>query len=170
MKKKLVYGLMLFFMIVLQTSVLPVLSPVIVTGDIVLMFILAGAIIDGFFAFFKWAIFAGILFDLVTYNAVGLHAVIFLLVVYFVSFFSRRFSVDIRGVGVMLFLIFIVVATISSRAISTLIISWDLKTFTGFWEEFGTFKLILVQIFYNTALFIFCFIALKKIKKFFSIE
>ncbi|KKQ51136.1 MAG: Rod shape-determining protein MreD [Parcubacteria group bacterium GW2011_GWD2_38_11] len=170
MKKKIIYFLLLFCAIVLQTSVLPLISPVYVTGDILLMLILVGSVLDGFFAFFWWAIFAGIIYDLASYMAVGVHALIFLLVVYFVSFFSRRFSVEIRGVGLALFMFFVVVATLVSRGIIALSIAWDLQTLDGYFREFGSLKIIGVQILFNIFLFFFCFFLLKKVKKFFAIE
>jgi len=170
MKKKFVYCLILFCAIILQTSILPLISPSQVTGDVVLMFILAGSIIDGFFAFFWWSIFAGIIYDLVGYSTVGVHALIFLLVLYFVSFFSRRFSVELRGVGLALFGIFVLAATLLSQAIVTLVIAWDLQNLHGYSKEFGSFGDIGIQIFYNTLLFLFCFVVFKKVKKFFAIN
>ncbi|HBI33764.1 MAG TPA: rod shape-determining protein MreD [Candidatus Moranbacteria bacterium] len=170
MKKKIVYCLLLFCAVVLQTSVLPLISPLHIAGDVVLMLILAGSVLDGFFAFFWWAIFAGIVYDLASYTTVGIHALIFLLVVYFVSFFSRRFSVEIKGVGVVLFVIFVAVATLLSRGIIALSVAWDLQTFNGYFEEFGNWKIIIFQILFNTFLFLFCFFVLKKVKKFFVIE
>src|SRR6266704_2969631 len=100
MKKKFIYCLIFFCGIILQTSVLPLISPTNITGDIVLMLILVGSIIDGFFSFFWWAVFFGVIYDIVSYTTVGIHAIIFIFVVYFVSFFSRRFSVELKGVGV----------------------------------------------------------------------
>ena len=170
MKKKIVYGLILFCAIILQTSVLPLVSPIYAVGDILLMLILAGSILDGFFAFFWWAIFAGIVYDLVSYTAVGVHALIFLLVVYFVSFFSRRFSVELKGVGLVLFVIFVIVATLVSRGVVDLLTVWDLQTLNSYFKEFGSLKIISVQILYNIFLFFFCFVLLKKAKKFFAID
>ncbi len=169
MRKKIVYFILLFCAIIIQTSLLPLVSPGNIMGDIVLMLILAGAVIDGFFSFFSWAIFAGILYDLISYTTLGVHSIIFLLVVYFVSFFSRRFSVELRGVGLFLFSLFVVVATLTSRIISTLIISWDLQNINGFFRQLGSFSVISIQILYNIFFFFFCFIILRKTKKIFSI-
>lgn len=170
MKKKILYCLVLFCLIVLQTSVLPIASPIYATGDVLLMFILAGAILDGFFSFLWWAVFAGIVYDFVSYTAVGVHALVFLLVVYFVSFFSRRISVELKGVGLVLFMIFVIVATLVSRAIVVLLIDWDLQTLSMHLKEFGDLKIIGIQILYNMLLFLLCFAVLKKMKKFFAID
>ncbi|NTW27622.1 MAG: rod shape-determining protein MreD [Candidatus Moranbacteria bacterium] len=170
MKKKIVYCLILFCAIILQTSILPLISPMYATGDILLMFILVGAILDGFFAFFSWAIFAGIVYDLVSYTPVGVHALIFLLVVYFVSFFSRRFSVELRGIGLVLFLIFVIVATLLSRSVIVIMTTWNPQMLSFNWNVFGNFSVISVQIFSNMVLFFLTFIVLRKTKKFFSIE
>lgn len=170
MKKKIVYGSILFCAIVLQTSVLPIISPAHSVGDVMLMLVLAGAVLDGFFGFFWWAIFAGIIYDLVSYTTVGLHALIFVLLLYFVSFFARRFSVEFRGVGLFLFMLFVVVATFFSRVIVAMMISWDLQSLKVFWTNVGNFSDIGVQVIYNMILFAFCFVVLKKAKKFFDID
>ena len=138
MKRKIVYGIILFCAIVLQTSVLPLISPTHVTGDILLMLVLTGAVLDGFFAFLWPAIFAGIIFDLISYTTVGIHSLVFVLVIYFVSFFSRRFSVELKGVGLVQFVIFVAVATFISRVIMALSVAWDLQTRSGYFKEFGS--------------------------------
>lgn len=170
MKKIFVYCLMLFCAIVLQTSVLPVISPGYIVGDVVLMLVLTGSIIDGFFAFLWWAVFVGIVYDLINYASVGVHALIFLLVVYFVSFFSRRFSVELKGVGMALFVIFIIVATLVSKFVTALSIAWDLQSASGLMNNVGSFRLISLQILYNFVLFIFTFFIFRKTKKFFAID
>jgi rod shape-determining protein MreD len=170
MKKKFIYCLILFCAIILQTSVLPLVSPAQVMGDVVLMLILAGSIIDGFVLFFWWAIFAGLIYDLVSYSTVGVHALIFLLVLYFVSFFSRRFSVELKGIGLAWFGIFVLAATLLSNLIIALMVAWDLQTFSGYFKELGWFKDISIQILYNMILFLICFIVFKKAKKFFAIN
>lgn len=170
MKRKIIYCLILFCAVVLQTSVIPLISPSSAIGDILLMFILAGAMIDGFSEFLWPAIFAGIAYDLVSYTAVGVHALIFLSVVYSVSFFSRRFSVELKGVGQLLSLIFVVASTLVSRAVVAMSTAWDLRTLNGYFIEFGSFKIIIIQILYNIALLLFCFVFLKKTKKFFAID
>ena len=87
MKKKLVYLFILIIAIIIQTSVMPVILNSSTTGDAVLMIVLAWSVLDGFSAFIGWAIVAGILYDLAAYSPIGEHAIIFLAVVYFVSFF-----------------------------------------------------------------------------------
>ena len=169
MKKKFIYIIIILVAIILQTSVLPEISNTNTAGDIVLMAILALSVIDGFSAFLGWAITAGILYDLAAYAIIGEHVLIFLLVVYFVSFFSRRFPTDLKGIGLLLFIIFVVIATLVSRGIFALITAWDLQTLQGYWEAFGTFRFIVLSIIYNEILFFIWFIALKKIKKFFDI-
>lgn len=146
------------------------ISPAYAAGDVLLMLILAGAVLDGFFAFFWWAIFVGIVYDLISYTTVGVHALIFLSIVYFVSFFSRRFSVEIKGVGLALFAIFVIVATLVSRGVMALSIAWDLKTLNGYLNEFGSLQIISIQILCNTVLFFFAFLLLKRVKRFFAID
>ena len=170
MKKKFVYCLLLFCAFIFQVSVLPLFSPLFAMGDLLLMFVLAGAIIDGFFEFLWWAIFAGVIYDLISYTSIGVHALIFLSVVYFVSFFSRRFSVELRGFGLFLFLLFVVFATVVSRLIIALSVAWDLHDMGVVGSNFGNFHILIIQILFNIVLFFLSFIMLKRTKSFFAID
>jgi rod shape-determining protein MreD len=169
MKKNFIYIIIILVAIILQTSVFPIIFDINSAGDVVLMAILALSVIDGFSAFLGWAITAGILYDLATYATIGEHVLVFLLVVYFVSFFSRRFPTDLKGIGLILFIIFVVIATFISRGIFALVAAWDLQTLQGYGEAFGSFRFIALGVIYNEILFFIWFIALKKIKKFFDI-
>ena len=170
MKKKLVYLFILIIAIIIQTSVMPVILNSSTTGDAVLMIVLAWSVLDGFSAFIGWAIVAGILYDLAAYSPIGEHAIIFLAVVYFVSFFSRRLSIEFKGIGWLLFFMFIVVATFLSKIIIALAMAWDLQTFHGYWQMFGNLKSITLQIIYNGILFFLLFFLLKRVKEFFKLE
>lgn len=170
MRKKLVYLFILILAIVIQTSFLPIISGSSVAGDVVLMAILAWSIIDGFTAFIGWAIIAGILYDLGAYSPIGEHVIIFLLVVYFVSFFSRRLSIELKETGWLLFFIFVIAATLISKSVIALAGAWDVHTFHGYWHVFGDPKSIIVQIVCNSILFFFLFFLLRKIKEFFKLE
>jgi rod shape-determining protein MreD len=168
--KKIVYLLILIIVIIIQTSVLAVVLTPNIAGDIVLMTVLAWSMLDGFIAFIGWAIIAGILYDLAAYSPIGEHVIIFLLVVYFVSFFSRRLSLEVKGVGKMLFFVFVIVATFLSRVIIALMAAWDTQTFYGYWQIFGNPKFIMIQIICNGILFFLLFFLLRKIKEFFKLE
>lgn len=170
MKKKLVYLFILIVAIIIQTSLMPVILSFNTTGDFVLMTVLAWSVLDGFSAFIIWAIVAGILYDLAAYSTVGEHAIIFLAVVYFVSFFSRRLSLEFKGIGWLLFIMFIIVATFLSRSIVALMMAWDMQTVHGYWQMFGSLKSITLQIFYNGILFFILFFLLRRIKEFFKLE
>lgn len=170
MKKKIIYFLLIISAIILQTSVLPIVARSSTPGDLVLMLVLAGVVLDGFFAFFWWAIFAGILYDLATFVQVGTHALIFLFTIYFVSFFSRRFSVEVRGVGVLLFGLFVTAGTIISRLIVALSLSWESQDFLKYFDFFGSPSGLFFQIIWNFVLFFICFYFLKKMKIFFDID
>jgi len=170
MKKKLVYLFILIIAIIIQTSLMPVILNSNTTGDAVLMIVLAWSVLDGFSAFIGWAIVAGILYDLAAYSPIGEHAIIFLAVVYFVSFFSRRLSIEFKGIGWLLFFMFIVVATFLSKIIIALAMAWDLQTFHGYWQMFGNLKSITLQIIYNGILFFLSFFLLKRVKEFFKLE
>ena len=144
MKKFFIYFLIIFFAIVLQVSSVPLFFKSDWPVDIVLMLVLAWTLIDGFDAFLKWAVFAGLLYDLATFSAVGLHVIIFALLAYSVSFFSKRFSVEIKGTGILLMMFFVSAATICSRAIllshefGAGVIANDISKF---WQTLGMFSL-----------------------------
>lgn len=170
MKKKLIYIFILLLSMLVQVSFLPVIFEKNVVGDNVLMLILAWSILDGFGPFLAWSIFAGILYDLVSFSTIGTHALIFLLVVYFVSFFSRRFSVEVRGSGVILLFIFVVVAALLSHAIVASAFALQMKSMVGYWKIFGSPGVILLQIICDLVFFAFWFNVIRGVKKFFSIE
>jgi rod shape-determining protein MreD len=170
MRKKLVYTFVFIVSIIAQTSILPVISKVGIAGDAVAMAVLAFSILDGFSAFLGWAIFAGIMYDLASYSLVGTHVFIFLLIVYFVSFFSRRFSVERKIVGLILFFMLVVVSTFLSRGVIALAAAWEVQTLHGYWKTFGNLEFFIFQIICNTIMFSLWFVILKKIKRFFNLE
>ncbi|EKE25361.1 MAG: hypothetical protein ACD_5C00194G0003 [uncultured bacterium] len=169
MRKKIVYLFIFIAIAIFQLSFLPVVSGKSLAIDAVLMAILAWSVIDGFFAFLSWTIFFGIVYDLLSYSIVGTYALIFLLVLYFVSFFSRRFSMEPHGMGIILFLLFILVATLASNAILAVISAWHSQTFNGFWQSFGSFESTVIGLIFNTFLFFIFFFLIRRIKYFFAI-
>jgi rod shape-determining protein MreD len=170
MKKKFIYCVITIVAILLQTSFLPVVFGRGSVPDAVLMLILALAVLDGFFATFSWAIFIGFLYDLASYSKIGMHVILFLMVVYFVSFFSRRFSFEIKATGIFLFGFFVLVAVILSQFLIGIQNSFGLDgvpfSLKSFW---GPLSFIL-QLFYDGLLFMFWFYLLKKAKTFFALE
>lgn len=170
MKKKLVYTFILIVSIIIQTSILPVIAKTGIAGDVVMMTVLVFSILDGFYAFLGWAIFTGILYDFASYSLIGTHVFIFLLIVYFVSFFSRRFSVERKFVRIILFSMLIIVSTLFSRIIIALETVWVTRVFQGFWKTFGNLESFVFQVACNTILFLLWFVILKKIKTFFNLE
>ena len=169
MKKKIVYIFIFLVIATAQLSFLPVIFGAGNVADGVLMAILAWSVIDGFFSFLSWAIFLGLFYDLISYSTIGTHALIFLLVVYFVSFFSRRITLEFRGMGLFLFLAFIVVATLLSHAIIALILAMKMQTLGGYFKSFGSMGSISLQFIYNAILFFLCFLLIRKAKQFFAI-
>ncbi len=170
MKKKIVYFLVLMLAIILQTSVLPVFLDSQILGDAVLMVVLAWSILDGFQSFIGWSVVAGIFYDLATYSSVGEHVLIFLAVVYFVSFFSKRLSLDFRGMGLFLFCIFVIAVSLFSEIVLAIFTFWEMQTIHEYWRKFGSVGAVVLKIICNEILFFAWFFALKKIKIFFRLE
>jgi rod shape-determining protein MreD len=170
MKKKLVYTATILIAIILQVSVLSVVFDNHASANLVLMMILAWSVLDGFYAFIAWAITAGILYDLAAYSPVGEHVLIFLIAIYFVSFFSKRLSLEHKGVSFILFSALIIISTIFSKTVVAFETVWKMQAFYDFWKAFGSFYSVIIQIFFNEILFFIWLFLLKKIKEFFSIE
>jgi rod shape-determining protein MreD len=170
MKKRLVYIFILLVTLIWQTSIAPVIFTGHAIGDAVLMAVLAWSILDGFYAFFGWSIIAGIFYDLMTYAIIGEHVLIFLAVVYFVSFFSRRLTLEFKGIGFLLFFVFVVAATLLSHVIKNSFVLLDIQTIHSYIDLFGPIKLLILQVIYNEILFFFWLFLLKKIKNFFNIR
>lgn len=120
MKKFFVRFLIIFSAIILQVSSVPLFFDSDWTVDIVLMMVLAWTLVEGFEDFLKWAVLAGLLYDLATFSPVGLSVMIFTILAYSVSFFSKRLSVEIGGSGVLLVVFFVTAATVGERAIRLL--------------------------------------------------
>lgn len=170
MKKKIVYFLIFIFIAIVQISIMPVIANENPIPDLVLMSILAWSVLDGFFIFLPWSIFFGITYDLLTYSLVGEHVLIFLAVLYFVSFFSRRISFEFKGIGLFLFLLFVVVVSGMSQVFFALMAAWHTQILSGFWNSFGSLSSIILQLLINMLLFFLCLIAIKNIKRFFALE
>ncbi len=165
MKNKIIYFGVIIFAILVQTSFLPIIARVGVLGDAVLMLVLVLAVLDGFANVLKWAVLAGILYDFASYTTIGVHVIIFLLTVYVVSFFSRRLSVEIKGMGLFFLLLFVVLATLISNGLLSLFAVWGGKTLKLYAQAFGSFSLVIFQVFCNAVLLFFWFNVIKKIKK-----
>ncbi|HEX8974478.1 MAG TPA: rod shape-determining protein MreD [Patescibacteria group bacterium] len=170
MSKKIIYSFLIIISILLQISVVPALSRSHVFADNVLMLILAWSVIDGFSGFLKWAVIAGILYDLATYSIVGVHVLIFLGAVYLVSFLSRRFAADFRGMGILLFLGFVIVATIFSHFVYAFVSAWEMDSMRGFALSLGGLSSVILEVAYNTIVFFIWFWLIKKTKNFFALE
>jgi rod shape-determining protein MreD len=106
----------IFFLIVagiiLQVSGFPVLFSRGYLPSIVLVGVIASTIIWGFRNALIWIIVTGAVFDLITYGVMGKQVIILVVVAYFVSFFSKRFLVENRGLGILAIIILVSVATL----------------------------------------------------------
>jgi cell shape-determining protein MreD len=169
--KKFCYIIIFLLAAILQTSVISLLFDSKSLVSAVLMLVLAFSVLDGFFGFLWWAVFYGIFYDLISYSRIGINVLIFLGTVYFVSFFSRRFTVEFRGVGIFLFLFFVVVVSFFSHFVlvgEPLI--FEAHSLRGVYNIFGSLGSIAFEIFVNCLLFIGFFNVIKKMKAYFSLE
>jgi rod shape-determining protein MreD len=98
--------------IILQVSGFPVLFSHGYFPSIVLVGVIAATIIWGFKQTLLWIIVAGIIFDLATFGIVGKQVIVLVAVAYFVSFFSKRFLVENRGLGIITIIFLVLLATL----------------------------------------------------------
>jgi len=164
-RKILAYLALILGLIMVQKSLVPIMFGGDHMPDIVLMFVLALAIIDGFDNFLPWALFAGLAYDVASRVAIGLHALIFVIIVYCVSFFSRRFLVDMRSTGAAMLLLFIVLATVVSHLFIAAWIGWNSHDARNFASALGNGWDIGIEAAYNMLMFIILFSAVRKLTK-----
>jgi rod shape-determining protein MreD len=170
MKKKFLYLLVIVVALIIQTSVVPLAASGRSALDAVLMLVLAWSIIDGFNAFLPWAIMAGILYDIIAFTPIGIHVLIFLFVVYMVSFFSKRMSVEAKGTGFVIIILFVVVSIFISQSVNGIASYGRLPSVGEFWSIFISIKWFLFQVVYDCFVFAIWFIFLRWMKKYFSLE
>ena len=168
MKKRIIYFLIIFVALILQVSAVPIFFGQKFFPELVLMLMLAWTIRDGFADFLPWIVVAGILYDLLAYEPIGLHVIIFALSAYMVTFFSRRFSLQIRGVGMILLFAFVFVAMLFSRLFVLTFDFFENKSSLDFlnvvWRQLKFDPWIF---FVNIALFMFCLWLIRRVKKYF---
>jgi rod shape-determining protein MreD len=164
MKKKLIYWGLIFLALLMQSSFLPVLISPGAMGDAVLMLVLALVVLDGFALALSWAIIAGVLYDFASFTPVGQHVIVFLLLIYAVSFFSRRLSVEVRGIGMLLLVFFVIAATLLSKSLFIFSLMLGSQP-VNFFQVFGSFKDFIFQVGGNAVLFFLWLSVLKKFKK-----
>lgn len=165
MKRIFLYAAIISLVVVLQKTAMPVIFHYGYLPDLLMMLVLAWTIAYGFENSLWLAILAGFIYDLLSFMPTGTHVLIFVLMIYFVSFFSRRFLVDLKGTGALLVLFFIIGSQIGSDALFTLTASSG----NGFWKEFGgsfgNFQQFMLETLINWGLFFMCYAFLKRNKK-----
>jgi rod shape-determining protein MreD len=164
-KKKIIYLLLIFFVVLLQKNFLPSLLGNRNYFDMVLMLVLAWTILDGFSEFLPWAIFIGGLYDLLFYFPIGVHIILFSLVAYLVSFFSKRFSVNMRSSGIFIIIFFIFTASLASNFLDIFMINGGLNFWKIFKENIFKENLLFYELIINGILFLVCYLLIKRIKK-----
>lgn len=151
----------IFFLIVagiiLQTSGFPVLFSHGYMPSIVLVGVVAVTIAWGFRNALLWVIVAGIMFDLATYGTVGKQVIALAVVAYFVSFFSKRFLVENRGLGIVTIIFLVLLSTLFFK-ILIFAIAGDGKLISSSLFFFSASK----EAFFNLLMFFIIFHFLKK--------
>ena len=171
MKKKIVYFLLMLSLVVLQTSFVPNFCAGYFFVDIVLVGAMAWSFADGFAPFLPWAITLGILQDIFSHSVVGAHVLVIVLSTYVLSFFSKRFSMEIKGTGVLILSLLVAVGSFLPHLFLGFFyagkISLPVESLTFSFP--GSISL-LVQISANIVFFFLFLRFVKKMKKYYSLE
>ena len=170
MKKTFIYFVIIFTAVVLQTSVVPVIFDRIWLPDVVLSVVLAWSIVDGFEKFFYWSVFAGFLYDAMSFSPIGISVIIFATVTYSISFFSKRFSTDMKGIGFIFAIFFVFSATLGARMINSF--AWIASEFSkgGFSRTYFMAGSLAGAFFWNMIFFIMFFYLINKIEDLFLLR
>ncbi len=124
MRRFIVYFLVVLLAVILQSNFFSLIFPNQWCGNLVLMLVVVGTLMDGFEPFLGWTILAGVFFDLASFSFLGQSVIIFTLASYGVSFFSKRFAMEIRGSGLLWVVFFVIMSTLGERILM-------------FWWQFG---------------------------------
>lgn len=170
MKKQIVYGVFIAGAFLMQWSVVGVLFYGGFFPDAILMLILALALIEGFVAFFWWAVATGIIVDSFVNAPIGLHSMIFVLLSYTTGFLTRRVMGDTHKAGSPLIFFLVLGATLVNRFVRGMIMLFDDSSFNVFLPLFSDVWNIFLETIFNLLLFLLFFRLIPKIKNFFVIQ
>lgn len=149
-----------------QTSMLAVLFSCGQVPNIVLLIVIAWTIIAGFNKIWPWAIIAGVVLDLASFEPIGKNVIFLLIVSYAVNFFLQRFSTENRAWRVVIISSLVVVATIFYASYDIFFVSlseMDIKEKISFIARNA-----ITQIIASAILFYACYAFLKKVEDFLS--
>lgn len=171
MKKKIIYFVILISVIFLQLSLVPAFFDLSKGPDLVLMLVLAWTIRDGFEKFISWMILAGVLNDLLDYSSVGTHVIIFVFSSYMVSFLSRFFVVQIRGIGFLFLAVFVFLSMFFARSLIFLlpVLNENGNSFAQIWQNFNIWQGFGYGFAFNMIFVMISLWFIKHIKKYFFI-
>jgi rod shape-determining protein MreD len=162
-KRNIILIIFILVLLIIQASLIPGIFSMRPLPQLILVFIIAWTILVGFREVLPWTILMGFLYDILFYNRVGIEVIFLVLIIYFVSFFSRRFLVENKSWGIFIMMLFVVAATFMHRL------------FSFFLHKIGTnppnsaardvmFNNISLELLFNIILFFVCFWMIKKYK------
>ena len=164
MRKIFLFLAVIVLAVILETSVLPLCFSRGSAPDLVLVLLVSGVAVFGFQAIWIWGIVAGFIFDIFSFNKIGVNIFSFAIFSYSISFFSRRLVFGEKMGGIFSSAIFVVLMTIFNNA-------WTNFASLGFKfekllnvEAFVSWGIICKAVF-NLILFYFFVILIKKQKK-----
>lgn len=116
--------ILIFLAAVAQVSLAPRLFFGGMAPDIVLVFVIIWATRQGFEKFWPWAVFAGLMVDILSLEPIGLSAASFLIIVFGISFLSKRFFVAQRGQNFLGVFVLVTLGTLVHHFLGGLLLSF----------------------------------------------
>jgi len=161
MKKNIFIIICVIFLVVIELSGAALFS---IHPDIVLMAIMAATLVLRFQIVLPWVVVTGIIFDLFSYQAVGISVILFVLFSYGTSFFSRRFLVGGRGISFFTTIFLVLGATLLFNVCLSFIETWSLRVVA---LRSGIVSLTVMSIICNLLVFLLFFWIVKRIRNIF---
>lgn len=163
MKNNILFFLLIVVLTIFQLTLMPIFFPFSSAPNLLLMLVIASALLFDFSSVLKWAIVSGLIFDLVSYEKIGVSAVMFVILAYLVSFFRRRFSIEGKTGGFLIVVFLVIISTFSYR-LSAIFLNYYPISVLSILKNIDFFRNIFKEIVLNSMLFIPIFY-LVKIKK-----
>jgi len=154
-----------FTSVIFQTSFFPNITPFRFAPDIVLILIIFWSARSGFDTTWRWAVFFGLMLDVIYYQPIGINIITLSIVSFLSSSLAKRFLVTQTGLRFIITASFVFAGTIGYQ----LLISFLINIKEGQNIFYSLYHLInegiLLKIIYNLILFAVLYVPLKKIEK-----
>lgn len=165
MEKKIIRLAVIILATLFQVSFLSVFFSEYRTPSVIVALVVAWTVCVGFDDIFFWIILLGIVLDVVGFQPLGANIIPLILIVYFVSFVSRRFLIEHKVWNSTIMMFFVAAATLFYYFFLVLFSGFDDFLFV---KSFLFWKTAAIQTIYNAILFLFVYFLLRKTEEIIS--